>query len=385
MVHMQVPFYRHSLFPKNAQLVAKVLETPFLTSGPIGKEVEAQLCEYFDAKHAKLVNSWTNGAVATLLAMDIGPGDEVIVPAMTFIATANVVELVGAKPVFIDCDPETLLIPPELIKGAITKKTKAIIPVHMYGQMCDVKAISEALPRDQKISIIEDCAHTFEAKFNGERPGKYSDAAIFSFYATKNVTCGEGGAIITNDGKLFERIQQTILHGMSAGAADRFQAGQYKHWGMEHLGTKANLPDLLTCYLPEQIRTVDQRLSIREEIAEKYEKALFATNIKFPKVLKGVVHSRHLFPIYVGLESRDKVLLALGEANIGATVNYRAVHTMSFYSKKYGFSGNEFPTSFSWGNGTLSIPFFPGITTQEQDYVLDVLINKVSKMIGETR
>jgi len=385
MVHMQVPFYRHSLFPENAQLVAKVLETPFLTSGPIGKEVEAQLCEYFDAKHAKLVNSWTNGAVATLLAMDIGPGDEVIVPAMTFIATANVVELVGAKPVFIDCDPDTLLITPELIKAAITTKTKAVIPVHMYGQMCDVKAIKEILPKDQKVSIIEDCAHTFEAKFNGERPGKYSDASIFSFYATKNVTCGEGGAIITNDEKLFERIQQAILHGMSAGAADRFKAGQYKHWGMDHLGTKANLPDLLACYLPEQIRTVDKRLSAREEAAQKYSNALATTNIRFPKVLSGVVHSRHLFPIHVGSEIRDKALLALGEANIGATVNYRSVHTMGYYSKKYGFSGNEFPASLSWGDGTLSIPLFPGITTQEQDYVIDVLVNKVDKMIGESK
>jgi UDP-4-amino-4-deoxy-L-arabinose-oxoglutarate aminotransferase len=385
MVHMQVPFYRHSLSPENAQLVAKVLETPFLTSGPIGKEVEAQLCEYFGAKHAKLVNSWTNGAVATLLAMDIGPGDEVIVPAMTFIATANVVELVGAKPVFIDCDPDTLLITPELIKAAITTKTKAVIPVHMYGQMCDVKAIKEILPKDQKVSIIEDCAHTFEAKFNGERPGKYSDSSIFSFYATKNVTCGEGGAIITNDEKLFERIQQAILHGMSAGAADRFKAGQYKHWGMDHLGTKANLPDLLACYLPEQIRTVDKRLSAREEVAQKYSNALATTNIRFPKVLPGIVHSRHLFPIHVGSEMRDKALLALGEANIGATVNYRSVHTMGYYSKKYGFSGNEFPASLSWGNGTLSIPLFPGITTQEQDYVIDVLVNKVDKMIGESK
>ena len=385
MVHMQVPFYRHSLFPENAQLVAKVLETPFLTSGPIGKEVEAQLCEYFDAKHAKLVNSWTNGAVATLLAMDIGPGDEVIVPAMTFIATANVVELVGAKPVFIDCDPDTLLMTPELVKAAITKNTKAVIPVHMYGQMCDVKAIKEILPKDQKVSIIEDCAHTFEAKFNGERPGKYSDASIFSFYATKNVTCGEGGAIITNDEKLFERIQQAILHGMSAGAADRFKAGQYKHWGMDYLGTKANLPDLLACYLPEQIRTVDKRLSAREEVAQKYSNALATTNIRFPKVLPGIVHSRHLFPIHVGSEMRDKALLALGEANIGATVNYRSVHTMGYYSKKYGFSGNEFPASLSWGNGTLSIPLFPGITTQEQDYVIDVLVNKVDKMIGESK
>jgi UDP-4-amino-4-deoxy-L-arabinose-oxoglutarate aminotransferase len=385
MVHMQVPFYRHSLSSENAQLVAKVLETPFLTSGPIGKEVEAQVCEYFGAKHAKLVNSWTNGAVATLLAMDIGPGDEVIVPAMTFIATANVVELVGAKPVFIDCDPDTLLITPELIKAAITKNTKAVIPVHMYGQMCDVKAIKGILPKDQNISIIEDCAHTFEARFNGDRPGKYSDAAIFSFYATKNVTCGEGGAIITNDEKLFERIQQAILHGMSAGAADRFKAGQYKHWGMDHLGTKANLPDLLACLLPEQIKTVDQRLGVREEIAQRYEKAFSSTNIKFPKVLTGIVHSRHLFPIHVGAENRDKALLVLGEASIGATVNYRSVPTMGFYSKKYEFNGTEFPTSLWWGNGTLSIPLFPGITAQEQEYVIDVLVNKVDKMIGESK
>jgi UDP-4-amino-4-deoxy-L-arabinose-oxoglutarate aminotransferase len=304
---------------------------------------------------------------------------------MTFIATANVVELVGAKPVFVDCDPDTLLITPELIRTAITKNTKAVIPVHMYGQMCDIKAIKEILPKDQKISIIEDCAHTFEAKINGDRPGKYSDVSIFSFYATKNVTCGEGGAIITNDEKLFERIQQAILHGMSAGAADRFKAGQYKHWGMDYLGTKANLPDLLACYLPEQIKTVDKRLSVREEVAQKYSNALATTNIRFPKVLSGVVHSRHLFPIHVGSEIRDKALLALGEANIGATVNYRSVHTMGYYSKKYGFLGNEFPTSLSWGDGTLSIPLFPGITTQEQDYVIDVLVNKVDKMIGESK
>jgi UDP-4-amino-4-deoxy-L-arabinose-oxoglutarate aminotransferase len=385
MVHMQVPFYRHSLSPENAQLVAKVLETPFLTSGPIGKEVEAQLCEYFGAKHAKLVNSWTNGAVATLLAMDIGPGDEVIVPAMTFIATANVVELVGAKPVFVDCDPDTLLITPELVKAAITKNTKALIPVHMYGQMCDVKAIKDILPKDQKISIIEDCAHTFEAQFNGERPGKYSDAAIFSFYATKNVSCGEGGAIITNDDELFERIIQAVLHGMSAGAADRFKAGQYKHWGMDHLGTKANLPDLLACFLPQQIKTVDQRLRLREEIATRYENALLNSKIGFPKTKTGILHSRHLFPIHVGSESRDKALLTLGEAGIGATVNYRSVHTMGYYENKYGFEKNDFPVSLSWGNGTLSIPLFPGMTSQEQDYVIEVLVNKIDKMVGESK
>ena len=380
---MQVPFYRHSLSPENAQLVAKVLETPFLTSGPIGKEVEAQICEYFGVKHAKLVNSWTNGAVATLLAMDIGPGDEVIVPAMTFIATANVVELVGAKPVFVDCEPDTLLITPELIKAAITKNTKAVIPVHMYGQMCDVKSIKEALPKDQKISIIEDCAHTFEAKLNGDRPGKYSDAAIFSFYATKNVTCGEGGAISTNDSKLFERIQQSILHGMSAGAADRFKTGQYKHWGMDHLGTKANLPDLLACFLPDQIRTIDERLSRREEISSFYEKSLSGTKIIFPKIKEGVTHSRHLFPIYVGGEVRDQSLSLLGEAGIGVTVNYRDVPSMSYYRKKYYHKLGDFKISENWGSGTLTIPLYPDMSEAEQGHVIDFLIEKIDPLIKQ--
>ena len=383
MVHMQVPFYRHSLSPENAQLVAKVLETPFLTSGPIGKEVEAQLCEYFGAKHAKLVNSWTNGAVATLLAMDIGPGDEVIVPAMTFIATANVVELVGAKPVFVDCDPDTLLITSELIKAAITKNTKAVIPVHMYGQMCDVRSIKDALPKGQKISIIEDCAHTFEAKLNGDRPGKYSDAAIFSFYATKNVTCGEGGAITTNDSKLYERIQQSILHGMSAGAADRFKTGQYKHWGMDHLGTKANLPDLLACFLPDQIRTIDERLRRREEISSFYEKSLSGTKIIFPKIKEGVTHSRHLFPIYVGGEVRDQSLSLLGEAGIGVTVNYRDVPSMSYYRKKYYHKLGDFKISENWGSGTLTIPLYPDMSEAEQGHVIDFLIERIDPLIKQ--
>ena len=379
---MNVPFYRHSLTPDNSKHVEEVLKSPFLTSGPIGKEVESQICTYFNVSHAKLVNSWTNGAVATLLALDIGPGDEVVVPAMTFVATANVVELVGAKPVFIDCDPNTLLVTPELIKAAITERTRAVIPVHMYGQMCDVKAISEILPPEQNISIIEDCAHSFEAKFNGERPGKHSHAAIFSFYATKNVTCGEGGAIITNDANLYDRITQAILHGMSAGAADRFKTGQYKHWGMEHLGTKANLPDLLACFLPNQIKTIDERLIIREKIAQKYETSFSSTKIRIPKKLDGTVHSRHLFPINVGGNVRDNVLVALGDAKIGVTVNYRAVHMTEYYAKKYGFSENDFPISSSWGNGTLSIPLFPGLTSEEQDYIIEILVRKIDNMIG---
>lgn len=371
---MHVPFYRHSLKPEDAMKIAEVIKTPFLTSGPICKEVEAQLVDYFGVKQAKLVSSWTNGAVATLLALDIGPGDEVIVPAMTFIATANVVELVGAKPIFVDCDPETLLMNSNLVEKAITRKTKAVIPVHMYGQMCDIKSICEVLPKDRKIYVIEDCAHSFESKFRNERPGKYSDVAIFSFYATKNITCGEGGAIITNNEIIFERITQSILHGMSAGAADRFKDGQYKHWDMEHLGTKANLPDILAALLPDQINTIDERLHLRNEIARNYEMKFFNTSIGLPKRINHAINAWHIYPIYVGSKYRDSMILELGKQNIGITVNYRSVTTMAYYQKKYKLTERNYLNSIYWGNGTLSLPFYPGLNIDEQNYVIETVI-----------
>jgi UDP-4-amino-4-deoxy-L-arabinose-oxoglutarate aminotransferase len=383
MGEVNVPFYRHSLTPDNSKFVEAVLKTPFLTSGPVGKEVESQLCEYFNVSHAKLVNSWTNGAVATLLAMDIGPGDEVIVPAMTFVATANVVELVGAKPVFIDCDPDTLLVTPELIKAAITEKTKAVIPVHMYGQMCDVAAIKAILPNEQNISIIEDCAHSFEAKYNDERPGKYSNAAIFSFYATKNITCGEGGAIITNDSNLFDRITQSILHGMSASAADRFKTGQYKHWEMEHLGTKANLPDLLASLLPNQINSIDSKLNDRHQLALKYEQAFGATKLRLPKNLPQSTHSRHLFALGVSATYRDQVLSKLAEFNIGATVNYRSITSLKYYQNKYKLDAKYFVNSVNWGGSTISIPLFVGLTESEQEYIIKVMLQEILPMLGQ--
>jgi UDP-4-amino-4-deoxy-L-arabinose-oxoglutarate aminotransferase len=198
------------------------------------------------------------------------------------------------------------------------------------------------------------------------------------------VTCGEGGAIVTNDSNLFERIIQAILHGMSAGAADRFKAGQYKHWGMDHLGTKANLPDLLACFLPGQIESIDARLYLREELAQRYEKALKDSKILFPSITSEAIHSRHLFPIYVGIEVRDQALLKLGEKQIGATVNYRSVTSMNFYKNKYELSREKFEVSETWGEGTLTIPLFESMKEEEQEYVIDILINEISPMIGKS-
>lgn len=373
-----VPFYRHGLGRADGDKIAAVLETPYLTSGQVGRGVEAQLCDFFDVPQAKLTNSWTNGTVAVLMALGIGPGDEVIVPAMTFIATANVVELVGATPIFVDVDPTTQLIDLDGVRAAITPRTKAIIPVHLYGQMVDMAALRALAGAN--IALIEDCAHAFESRLHGDRPGQYSEAAIFSFYATKNVTCGEGGAIITRDEALMVDLRQTVLHGMSAGADRRFEGALYRHWEMDRLGTKANLPDILAALLPDQIATVEERREIREMLVGKYRSALSGlTSATLVTPVPDCVSAHHLFAMAAPLGARDRLLHDLNTAGIGTTVNYRAVHTMGFYARKYQIPPHDLPNAYDWGERTLSLPLFPGLEPHEQDRVIDTLAGLLSQ------
>ena len=380
---MKVPIFRHDLSPRHADQVAKVLSSAFLTSGSVGREVEARLCSYFGTKCGALVNSWTNGAVAALLALDIGPGDEVIVPAQTFIATSNVVELVGAKPVFVDVDPSTLLITPHGVRQALSPRTRAVIPVHLYGQMVNIESLKAELSDRSDISIIEDSAHCFEGERNGSKPGRHSTCAIFSFYATKNVTCGEGGALVTNDDSLFEQFMQTRMHGMSSAAVDRFKLGGYRHWDMSRLGMKANLPDLLACLLPEQIDSIDGKLSRREEISYVYERAFADTPIRLPGRIGNAKHARHLFVIHVDANIRNEAIRVLGDNGIGVTVNYRSVPTLTFYRQKYRYGAGDFPTSYEWGEGTISLPLYLSLTRQEQEHVIAVIRNDIVPMIEQ--
>ena len=376
---MQVDFYKHALNSKDAESIARVLDTPFLTSGRVGREVESQLCDFFNTQAALLVNSWTNGAVATLLAMDIGVGDEVIVPAMTFIATANCVELVGAKPVFCDVAHDTILLEVYEVLKKVTPRTRAVIPVHLYGQMCDVAGLRSALNAIGRadIRIIEDAAHCFEGMRDNYAPGKHSDAAIFSFYATKNITCGEGGAVITNNLELANKIKMTRLHGMSAAAADRFKNGGYQHWDMECLGIKANLPDILAALLPAQITTIRERLSQREELAKVYTKGFTGSGIHIPSQVLNCIDARHLFCIWVSPSIRDKLLAVLAAANINCTVNYRAVPDTKYYRNRYATLPEQYPIASRWGAGTLSLPFYPTMDSESVNYVIEHVLQGV--------
>jgi dTDP-4-amino-4,6-dideoxygalactose transaminase len=376
---VKVPFFRHGLRASDAQAVSKVLNGPFLTSGETGRHVEELLVEFFDVPFALLGSSWTNTATAVLMALDLKPGDKVIVPAQTFVATANAVELVGAQCIFVDVDADTLLLTPEAVKAAMTDRVRAVIPVNLYGLMADIRGIREAV--GDNVAIIEDCAHCFEGARDGYLPGQQSDAAIFSFYATKNITCGEGGAVVTKREDLHLAIRQSMLHGISPSARERFDAATHVHWDMVRLGTKSSLSEIHASLLGPQIKTIRAKLVRREEIAQEYSRAFDGTTIQFPRPCENAVHARHLFPIFVPPPMRDNVLRRLRDCGIGVTVNYVAVPRTSYYRKKYGFNEGDFPVSERWGNGTISLPLFPGLRPAEQRYIIETIRGQIIPII----
>ncbi|NND17783.1 MAG: DegT/DnrJ/EryC1/StrS aminotransferase family protein, partial [Silicimonas sp.] len=207
----------------------------------------------------------------------------------------------------------------------------------------------------------------------------------FSFYATKNITCGEGGAVISNDEDLMERLQQTVLHGMSAGADRRFEGQIYRHWDMARLGTKANLPDILASLLPRQIDEVDIQLAERKRLVARYRAAFQGHNlIEMVDEVPGGVSAEHLFVVGVPGTMRDLVLKKLNQAGVGATVNYRAVHGLEYYREKYGFTRETFPVAAEWGDRTFSLPLFPGLLDDEQDYVIETTLQVVAEAADET-
>lgn len=380
---MPVPFYRHSLDPTLvANQVAEVAGNPIITSGAVGDSVAKAMELDLGYQNVLLTNSWTNGAVAVLLAAGIGPGDEVIVPAMTFAATANVVRLVGATPVFVDVRPDTLLIDLRSVERQIGPATKAIIPVHLYGQTVDLSDLIYSLRGRKDILLIEDCAHSYESICMRDN-SQSTSVAIFSFYATKNLTCGEGGAIATNDDSLMAQIRQTALHGMTAGAAKRFEGGRYRGWDQSRLGTKANLPDLLAALLVGQVGHWEQPLSARQAIAARYRSACRISNLRVP-AREGTPHSEHLFPIWVPPQSRDAVMDLLASSQIGCTLNYQSVPTLTHYRNQFPEAATSTPVSNDWGEGTLSLPLFPTMSDHEVGEV-ESAIQAIGELLGSTK
>jgi dTDP-4-amino-4,6-dideoxygalactose transaminase len=250
------------------------------------------------------------------------------------------------------------------------------MPVHLYGQMVNMERL-KSLTLGSKIKLLEDSAHCIEGSRSGYKPGKYGDAAVFSFYATKNLTCGDGGAVVTNDDDLAEMLRELRLHGMDKSALDRYTK-KYSHWDMKILGYKANLPDVNACLLLPQLSRIDKIHERRKSAYQYYEKQFSSLNIERPHISEEVSQAHHLYTIWVPKgKDRDMMIYKLQDAGIGVAVNFRPVHTMTYYKNKYPEIGS-IPNAEDIGNKTISIPFFPDIQVKEQDYV----IQTIEKIIG---
>jgi UDP-4-amino-4-deoxy-L-arabinose-oxoglutarate aminotransferase len=366
----RVEFYRHSLTESDIAAAADVLRSVFLTTGPRSAAFERAFAEHLGVHNVVSLSSCTSALFLALTALGVGPGDEVITTPLSFVATANAILHTGATPVFVDVEPETGNLDVSRVERAITNRTRVVIPVHLYGLMVDMRALSH-LCRRRGIIIIEDAAHAAEAERDGVRPGQLGQAACFSFYATKNLTCGEGGAAATQDAAMAESLRRLRSHGLSKEAASRYNTDRYQHWDMLELGYKANLSDIQAALLLGQLPRLDAQLARREAICRAYEKA-FADipGLEFPRVPTGARSARHLFTIWAPPELRDETLRGLQERGVSVAVNYRAMHLLTYYAARFGYVPGSFPVAELIGDRTITLPMYPAMSDEDVEHVI---------------
>ena len=375
---MAVDFYRHSLGEDEKAAVRGVLDSLFLTTGQRVYAFENAFEEYLGVAAVVCTAHATASLHLAMLAAGIGPGDEVVTTPMTFLSASNAIVYAGGTPVFVDVDPATANIDPSAVEAAITPRTRAIVAVDLYGLMADMVAL-RAIANRHSLALVEDAAHCVEGRRDGFGPGQLADYGCFSFYATKNLTCGEGGAITARDGAKKNLLRQLSSHGMSKNAADR-HAGKYQHWDMERLGYKYNLSDVNAALLLPQLPKLADWLSRREEICRRYEAAFReAPGISFPVVPDGAVSGRHLFTIWVDATKRDAVLAGIQARGIGVAVNYRAVHLTKFYRERFAFRRGMFPEAERIGDSTITIPLWPAMTDAQVDEVIAAVRGAVAE------
>lgn len=360
--------------------VVDTLRSGWVSTGPKTKKFEGEFAAYVGAKYAVALNSCTAGLHLSLVVSAIGPGDEVILPTMTFGATANVVEHVGARPVFVDIDPVTLCIDPKQIEKAITPKTKAVIPVHYGGMpsaMDEIRAIADA----HHLIVIEDAAHAIGTKYKGRMVGSMSPLTNFSFYANKNLSTAEGGMVTTNDAALEEKLRIYHLHGLNRDAWKRYHTKSFTMSEVVVPGYKYNMTDIQASLGIHQLRKQEQFIARREELASFYDEAF--------SELDGVVRtvprphdgqSRHVLHLYVLLlnlskldADRNQLITEMLAENIGVSMHFWPLHMHPFYREKYHYRPEDMPVAQSVGESEISLPLVPQMTEHDGQDVVDAV------------
>ena len=370
-----IPFHMPAIGEDEIRSVVETLESGWLTTGRKVKSFEDDFARYVGSKHAVAVNSGTAALHLALDAIGIREGDEVIVPAMTFAATAEVVLYFKAQPILVDCQRDTLNLDPTQIDAAITSKTKAIIPVHFGGQPCEMDQILD-IAKKHNLRVIEDAAHALPAIHNGHKVGGIGDITCFSFYATKTITTGEGGMATTENSEWAERMRMMSLHGISHDAWKRYTKEGSWYYEILYPGFKYNLTDIAAAIGIEQLKKCNEFWEGRQRIAMNYAKA-FADlqEIQLPSCRNGVQHAWHLFVIQLNLErlkiGRNQFIEALREKEIGTSVHFIPLHLHPYYRDKFGYKPEDFPNASEAFERIVSLPIYPKMN---EGNVRDVIV-----------
>lgn len=374
-----LPFAKPDTGSEELQAVSQAIASGWVTTGPVTKQFEANFNEFLGGGLECLaVNSATAGLHLALEALGVGPGDEVIAPSLTFTATVEVVRYLGAEPVLVDVDPITLNMDAEQVRKAITFKTKAIMPVHYAGLACDMTAIL-AIAKEFNLKVVEDAAHALPTTFNKTLVGQLeSDITVFSFYANKTMTTGEGGMAVTKNPELAKRMRVMRLHGMSRDAFDRFTS-KTPAWYYEIVapGYKYNLTDIASSMGIEQLKKLPGFLKRRQYLAAKYHQQLASLPLILPAdAPNGDIHSWHLYVIRLKPDAklnRDQVIQGLSDAGIGSSVHYVPLHRHPYWRDRYELTPEMFPVAELAYQQMLSIPLFTAMTDADQDRVISTL------------
>ena len=362
-----------------AEVVAS-LRSGWIGTGPKVHRFERMLEEYLGARHVRCVSSCTAALMLALKVLGIGPDDEVIVPAMTFVASANAVELTGATPVLVDSEPASGLIDLSAAEAAVGPRTKAIMPVHLGGRPVDLDRLRD-LSEKHELVVIEDAAHAIGAEWKGRKIGASGRAAAFSFYPTKNITTIEGGAIATDDAALAEGIERLALHGLSLGAWQRFSDEGFKHYFAVEPGYKFNMTDVQAALGIHQLPRLDSWIEARAARWERYDELLAELPVTTLPPDPDSRHARHLYQVLIDGEadrSRDEVLDALIAQRIGTGVHYVGVHLQPYYRSRYAIDPAALPVATDISERTLSLPLSPALTDEDQKDVAKALRTALS-------
>lgn len=365
----RIPFFQHDLGAPELEALAAALRDAILTTGDTVAEFERRFAARLDVPHAVGVTSCTAALHLALLAVGVQPGDEVITTPMTFVATATAILQAGARPVFVDVEPDTGNLDATRVEAAIGPRTRAIVPVHLFGQMCDMRAL-RAIADRHDLAIVEDAAHCIEGRRDGAGVGALSEAACFSFYATKNMTSGEGGAIVTRDAARAAHLRLLRQQGLTTGAAERERHG-YRHRDMVTMGWKYNMYNLQAALLLPQLGRLDANLARRRALAARYAARLAdVPHVVVPPVAPGVEHAWHVFAVRTDGVARDALVGALQDAGVGVTVHYYPpVHLTGYFRDAFGHRPGSHPVAERIAATTLSLPFYPTMPASLVDEV----------------